>query len=47
MRNVIIVLAVYAVPAVALLTFAWGMEKWIEKSFKKDSAKRRVNLTNR
>jgi hypothetical protein len=47
MRNVIIVLAVYFVPAASLLIFAWGMDKWISHSFKKDAAKRRVGLTNR
>ena len=47
MRTFVSVFAVYFVPAAAVLTFAWAMDKWIEKSFKKDSAKRRVNLTNR
>jgi hypothetical protein len=37
MRNIMIVLAVYAIPAVALLTFAFVMEKWIEKELKKPS----------
>ena len=47
MRNVIIVLAVYAAPAVALLTFAWAMDKWLDRYFNKEAEKRRVNLTNR
>ncbi len=35
MHSFMIVLAVYAIPATALLAFAYAMEKWIEKELKK------------
>ena len=47
MRNVIIIFAVYFVPALAVLTFAWAMDKWLDRYFNKESEKRRVGLTNR
>jgi len=37
MRNFLIVFAVYGIPAAALFTFAFVMEKWIEKELKKPS----------
>ena len=47
MRTFVIVFAVYFVPAVAVLTFAWAMDKWLDRYFNKEAEKRRVGLTNR
>ena len=37
MRSLLIVMAVYFVPAAALITFAWLMEKWITRQLDGDS----------
>jgi len=37
MRNIMIVLAVYAIPAASLLIFAYVVERWVNKQLKSDS----------
>ena len=37
MHNFLIVFAVYGIPAAALITFAFAMDKWVEKELKKPS----------